>query len=189
MTLRGNSVKSLHSKAIRRISIHCVSRCVRRSWLCSFDEYLEKSFDYRKSSVEQRILELGRIFACGIYAYAIMSNHYHLVVHMSPSAANDWSANEVARRWVKLYPTGESDTDQLKVAAIVVNEALIKLYRQRLTDLSWLMKSISEPIARRANAEDKVNGRFWQGVSANVLAPPAPVGANARGMDASGRVA
>ena len=25
------------------------------------------------------------------------------------------------------------------------------------------MKSISEPIARRANAEDKVNGRFWQG--------------------------
>jgi hypothetical protein len=43
------------------------------------------------------------------------------------------------------------------------NEALIKLYRQRLTNLSWLMKSISEPIARRANAEDKVNGRLWQG--------------------------
>jgi hypothetical protein len=25
------------------------------------------------------------------------------------------------------------------------------------------MKSIAEPIARFANAEDKVNGRFWQG--------------------------
>ena len=59
--------------------------------------------------------------------------------------------------------TGKSDTDQLKIDAIVVNEAMIKTYRQRLTDLSWLMKSISEPIARRANAEDKVNGRFWQG--------------------------
>ena len=108
-------------------------------------------------------MELGVIFACGIYAYATMSNHYHLVMHMSPSAANDWSAYEVARRWVKLYPTGKSDPDQLKIDAIVVNETMIENYRQRLTNFSWLMKSISEPIARRANAEDKVNGRFWQG--------------------------
>jgi len=92
-----------------------------------------------------------------------MSNHYHLVVHMSPSTANSRSAQEVARRWVKLYPTGKSDTDQLKIEAILANETLVKVYRSRLTDLSWLMKSISEPIARRANAEDKVNGRFWQG--------------------------
>jgi len=46
---------------------------------------------------------------------------------------------------------------------VKANETMIKIYRQRLTDLSWLMKSISEPIARRANAEDKVNGRFWKG--------------------------
>jgi len=144
-------------------SYHCVARCVRRAWLCGFDEYLEKSFEHRKSWVEQRILELGEIFACGIYAYAVMSNHYHLVVHMSPNAANSWSAQEVARRWVKLYPTGKSDMDQIKVESITENEAAIKIYRQRLTNLSWLMKSISEPIARRANAEDKVNGRFWQG--------------------------
>jgi len=163
MILRGNSVAPLHPRARRRISILCVARRVRRSWLCGFDEYLEKSFEHRKPWVEQRILQLGEIFACGIYAYAVMSNHYHLVVHMSPSAANDWSAYEVARRWVKLYPTGKSDTDQLKVEAIAANETMIKTYRQRLTDLSWLMKSISEPIARRANAEDKVNGRFWQG--------------------------
>ena len=116
-----------------------------------------------KSWVEQRILELREILDCGVYAYAVMSNHYHLVVHMSPIAANDWSAYEVAHRWVKLYPTGKSDTDQLKVEAILQNEALVKLYRQRLTNLSWLMKSVSEPIARRANAEDEVNGRFWQG--------------------------
>jgi len=92
-----------------------------------------------------------------------MSNHYHLVVHMSPATSNAWSAGEVARRWVKLYPTGKPETDQHKIDAIVANELLIALYRRRLTDLSWLMKSISEPIARRANAEDKVNGRFWQG--------------------------
>jgi hypothetical protein len=29
--------------------------------------------------------------------------------------------------------------------------------------LSWFMKSVSEHIARRANTEDKVSGRFWEG--------------------------
>lgn len=144
-------------------SFHCVARCVRRAWLCGFDDYACKSFEHRKPWVERRILELGEIFACGIYAYAVMSNHYHLVVHMSPATSAAWSAEDVARRWVKLYPTGGGETDQLKIQAILANEPLIALYRRRLTDLSWLMKSISEPIARRANAEDKVNGRFWQG--------------------------
>ena len=142
---------------------HCIARCVRRAWLCGFDDYSRRSFEHRKSWVERRILELGEIFACGIYAYAVMSNHYHLVVHMSPSTSNAWSAAEVARRWVKLYPTAKTATDQLKIEAILASETLIELYRRRLTDLSWLMKSISETIARRANAEDKVNGRFWQG--------------------------
>ena len=142
---------------------HCVARCVRRAWLCGFDNYARKSFEHRKPWVERRILELADIFACGIYAYAVMSNHYHLVVHMSPATSNAWNAEEVARRWVKLYPTGKTETDPLKIQAILANDALIALYRRRLTDLSWLMKSMSEPIARRANAEDKVNGRFWQG--------------------------
>ncbi len=142
---------------------HCVARCVRRAWLCGFDDYSRKSFEHRKPWVEKRIAELSEIFACGVYAYAVMSNHYHLVVHMTPMTANGWSADEVARRWVKLYPSGKAESDQLKIQAILANEIQLKLYRHRLTDLSWLMKSINEPIARRANGEDKVNGRFWQG--------------------------
>ena len=64
-------------------TFHCVNRCVRRSWLCGFDNYLHKSFEHRKSWVEARILELGDIFACGIHAWAVMSNHLHLVLHMN----------------------------------------------------------------------------------------------------------
>jgi putative transposase len=121
---------------------------VRRASLCGFDDYSRKSFEHRKRRVKRRILDLGGIFACGFYAYAVMSNHYHLVVHMSPATSNAWSAEEVARRWVKLYPTRGGETDQLKLQAILANEPLIALCRQRLTDLSWLMKAVSAPIAR-----------------------------------------
>ena len=50
-----------------------------------------------------------------------------------------------------------------KVAAILESPEIVAEYRTRLTNLSWLMKSLSEPIARKANAEDKVTGRFWEG--------------------------
>jgi hypothetical protein len=142
---------------------HCINRCVRRSWLCGLDKYLGKSFEHRKPWVEARILELGGIFACGIYAWAVMSNHLHLVVHMSPAAARDWSADEVAARWVRLYPAHTAELCAQKAAAILENVELVNEYRSRLADLSWLMKSISEPIARRANAEDSASGRFWEG--------------------------
>jgi REP element-mobilizing transposase RayT len=127
------------------------------------DKYLGKSFEHRKFWVEARILELGNIFACGIHAWAVMSNHLHIVVHMSPAAANAWLPDEVATRWVRLYPAHNAELCAQKMAAILENPELIAEYRRRLTNLSWLMKSLSEPLARRANEEDKVSGRFWEG--------------------------
>jgi hypothetical protein len=144
-------------------TFHCINRCVRRSWLCGVDKYTRKSFEHRKAWVETRILELGNIFACGIYAWAVMSNHLHIVVHMSPATARGWSPDEVAARWVKLYPAHNAELCAQKAAAILENVELVREYRRRLADLSWLMKSISEPIARRANAQDKTSGRFWEG--------------------------
>ena len=142
---------------------HLISRCVRRSWLCGRDPYNCTDFEHRKAWLRNRILELADIFATGIYAFAVMSNHVHVVLHMHPATANAWSNDEVASRWVRLYPASSPELCAQKAANIVENPELIASYRIRLTDVSWLMKCLSEPIARKANAEDKVTGRFWEG--------------------------
>ena len=142
---------------------HLINRCVQRSWLCGYDSYSKKEFDHRKAWLKTRILELGDIIATGIYAFAVMSNHVHVVLHMHPATANAWTALEVAARWIRLFPASTPKLCAQKVAAVVENAEQIAVYRIRLADVSWLMKSLSEPIARRANSEDKVTGRFWEG--------------------------
>ena len=66
---------------------HCVSRCVRRAWLCGIDPYSNNDYTHRKAWVEQRLHEVAACFAIGIYGYAVMSNHLHLVVHVDVDAA------------------------------------------------------------------------------------------------------
>jgi hypothetical protein len=66
---------------------HCVSRCVRRAFQCGSDSISGKDFEHRKAWVEDRLLALAEYFAVGIYAYAVMSNHLHVVVHVDPVTA------------------------------------------------------------------------------------------------------
>ncbi len=147
---------------------HCISRCVRRAWLCGTDALSGRSFEHRRGWVEQRLLELADIFAVGLYAYAVMSNHTHVVLRVDPGAAHMWSDEDVAVRWVRLFPaTTDGAIDPIrcreKEAALLGNHERLAVCRQRLGDLSWFMRCLNEPIARRANREDGCTGRFWEG--------------------------
>ena len=74
---------------------HCVSRCVRRAFLCGHDEQTGKSYDHRRGWIEQRLLFLGQVFAIDICAYAVMSNHCHVVLYVDQEKAKSWSMTEV----------------------------------------------------------------------------------------------
>jgi hypothetical protein len=144
---------------------HCVQRCVRRAFLCGVDHYSGRSFEHRKAWVESRIHLVAECYAVSIHAYAVMSNHLHLVLTIDPTEVSAWSDEGVAARWVRLFPPRE-DTEaaiEQKCMRLLADPTRIDLIRKRLGSLSWLMRCLVEPIARRANREDGCKGRFWEG--------------------------
>ena len=142
---------------------HCISRCVRRAWLCGHDELTGRSFEHRKTWIEERLFELTGVFAVELWGYAIMSNHYHVVVTTKPEQAATWSNEEVADRWLRLCKASDAAHHERRLAAILANDARVEVLRKRLANLSWFMRYINEPLARWANREDGCTGRFWQG--------------------------
>ena len=144
---------------------HCVQRCVRRAFLCGIDHYTGQNFEHRKVWVEERIALVSSCFAVAVYAYAVMSNHLHLVIHVEPNAATRWSDRDVAERWVRLFPPKDDleEARTYKQNRLIASAARLEVSRMRLGSLSWLMKCLAEPIARKANAEDFCKGRFWEG--------------------------
>ena len=144
---------------------HCVTRCVRRAFLCGVDNYSGRSFEHRKYWIEHRLLELAKTFSVAVHAYAVMSNHVHVVVEVDPETASTWSSEEVARRWLTIFGKGRRNDSPVapSIATITGDLRRIAVLRQRLSSLSWFMRALNEPIARRANREDECTGRFWEG--------------------------
>ena len=142
---------------------HCTSRCVRRAWLCGEDTVTGQSFEHRKQWIEDRVLKLSTIFSVDLYAYAVMSNHYHVVVHLQPQGVYAWSDDQVAERWTQLSSNDDLDVRAKAKAALLADRERLTNARTRLGSLSWFMRYINEPLARRANCEDECTGSFWQG--------------------------
>ena len=136
---------------------HCYARCVRQAWLFGTDPRTGRCYSHRKLWVESRMFELDALFGVELWAYAVMRNHYHLVLYLDPNAPWRWSAEEVVRRWLRLCPNAGDPS------ALVGDALKVEVFRRRLGSLSWFMRFLNEDIARRANREDECRGRFWEG--------------------------
>ena len=147
---------------------HCISRCVRRAFLCGKDDFSGQDYEHRRQWIVDKLLELSKIFAIKTYAYAVMHNHTHTVLCVDRDQALTWTEAEIIERWSKLYScsvlvsrykNGDCTSGAESRAAI----QQIEEWRSRLYDISWFMRNLNEYIARKANKEDGCTGRFWEG--------------------------
>lgn len=139
---------------------HCIARCVRRAWLCGEDHATGRNFDHRKAWVIERLGVLTSVFTIDVCAYAAMSNHLHLVLHVDRERARSLGEQEVLSRVRTLFPSAMEDSEGWTPEE---QSRRVALWRERLWSVSWFMRGLSEFIARRGNREDGCTGRFWEG--------------------------
>jgi hypothetical protein len=148
--------------------VHCVQRCVRRAYLAGVDAVSGKNYEFRREWIRQRMERLASVFGIDILTYAILSNHMHIVIRTRPDVVETWSDEELALRWLRIFPGRRldehlGDPTATDVQALVTNQKRLKLIRLRMSDPSWFMRALSEPIARLANRQDECTGSFWEG--------------------------
>jgi putative transposase len=144
---------------------HIVSRCVRSALLCGKDKYSGKSYEHRRGLIVDRAKFLASVFHVDICSYAIMSNHYHLVLKVNDT--KDWSIHQVLMNWSSLCSLpylcqkflDKQDMEKAEMREVL---SIVKEYRNRLMSISWFMKLLNQDIAFKANAEDGCKGHFFE---------------------------
>jgi len=147
---------------------HICSRTIRKAFLYGVDKETGASYEHRRTWIENRIFQLSQVFTIDICAHAVMHNHLHLVLHVDIEQVKTWSTAEVLERWHQLfkgtYLTRQYQQKQpLDKFQLAMVESSAEIYKKRLMDISWFMRSLNEPIARQANKEDQCTGHFWEG--------------------------
>lgn len=132
---------------------HCFVRCVRKAYLCGIGDN-GQDYNHRRAWIENKLQVLPKAFAIQVTAYAIMHNHYHVILHVNKTQALSWSDEEVINHWRLVAHVDMS---------IPPSAEKIAQWRENLYSISWFMRFLNESVARKANREDDVTGRFWEG--------------------------
>jgi|688.fasta_scaffold159876_1 hypothetical protein len=148
--------------------VHCFNRCVRQEFLLGIDEKTGEDRSYRKQWLVDRLESLVTTFAIDVLDYAIMDNHFHVLLRNRPEIRDEFTPRELAIRWLSLYPGRRIDEftstgpTEAEIEVLINDEEQLGIVRKRIGSISWFMSALSEPIARRANIEDNVSGKFWE---------------------------
>ena len=116
--------------------VHVMNRTVRRCFLMGNDPLTGKNFDHRKDWMEDELQHLAACFGIDLLTYAILSNHFHLILRSRPDVVETWSDKEVARRWLTLCPVRKDDEGQAKEPSEFEINSIVNNV-QRLADIGW----------------------------------------------------
>ena len=84
--------------------VHVMNRVVRRCFLLGDDPVTGKNYDHRKIWIEDLLKRFAAAFGIDLLSFAILSNHFHLILRSRPDVVATWDDSEVARRWLMLCP-------------------------------------------------------------------------------------
>jgi REP element-mobilizing transposase RayT len=149
-------------------TVHVVQRVVRKAFLAGVDRDTGTDYSFRKEWIRRRLEALASVFAVDVLAYAIMSNHMHQILRNRPDVAAAWTDRQVAIRWLRVFPGRRieehlAEPTENDVKTLCADKDRLAQIRGRLSDISWFMRALAEPIARMANRQDECTGRFWEG--------------------------
>jgi REP element-mobilizing transposase RayT len=149
--------------------VHVMNRVVRGYFLMGADPLTGKNYDHRKKWIESLLQRFAAIFGIDLLCFAIMSNHFHLILRSRPDVVETWDSTEVARRWMLLCPKRKEKDGSAKEPSeaelnVIRNDAKkLKQIRRRLSDISWWMRLLCQRVAQNANREEEAPaGKFWQ---------------------------
>ena len=115
-------------------------------------------FPLSNTLVRRKLLEIiehfSGIYFCQVAAFAVMGNHYHLVVRFEPKRAVPRELLEARAR--RMYPG-----TRFELTVGTWNQEDWERYQKRLFDLSEYMRNVQAAFARWYNTTFERRGRFW----------------------------
>jgi len=148
---------------------HCFNRIVRRSYLCGLDPLTGIDYSYRRQWFYDRLRYLAGYFCIDVLAYAILSNHFHLVLRNRPDQVESLSDRQVVTRWLMICPKSKrkpdgtaTDPSEAEIQYELNRKGHVAELRKRLSDPSWLLRQVCQHMGIRCNSEDSVRGHFWE---------------------------
>ena len=75
--------------------LHVIGRVVRRCFLLGNDPVTGKNYDHRKIWIEDQLKQLAANFGIDLLSFAILSNHFHLILRARPDVVATWDVYEM----------------------------------------------------------------------------------------------
>lgn len=124
-----------------------------------------------KSWMVDLLKRLSSAYAVKVYGYAMMSNHFHLVIRWTPKQAGEWSDQEVMRRWEIAHPIRNNHNDLAVDQAYIEstraqrlsNPEWIAKAREKLSSVSFFMKDFKMAVSMHINKKTERKGTLWEG--------------------------
>ncbi len=139
---------------------HVTSRCVDRTF---------RFKDAEKTHIVDQMKRMGKFCGVEIGTYAIMSNHFHILLHvLEPKELTD---DELCGRVAALYGTKKAEALRCdwkiwrqagNAASLEQLEKSRQSYLHRMGDLSTYMKELKQWISRDYNKAHDRKGTLWE---------------------------